>query len=66
MAPIFENYQDVLEASKLLYIHPETIKRLIREGKLPATKFSNKWLIEREHLLSFAKTYKRQKRRRTD
>ena len=40
--PIFENYVDVIEASKILDVHPETVKRLIREGKLAATKFGNK------------------------
>ena len=36
---MLENYIDVIEVSKILDVHPETVKRLIREGKLPATKF---------------------------
>lgn len=32
------DYIDVIEASEILDIHPETVKRLIREGKLTATK----------------------------
>ena len=35
---MLENYIDVIEASKILDVHPETVKRLIREGKLTATK----------------------------
>ena len=31
--PMFENYIDVIEASKILDVHPETVKRLIREGQ---------------------------------
>ena len=54
---MFENYVDVTEASKVLRVHPETVKRLIREGKLPATKFGNKWVIERDRLQVFANTY---------
>lgn len=54
---MFENYVDVLEASRILKVHPETVKRLIREGKLPATKFGNKWIMDRERLLVFASTY---------
>lgn len=54
---MFENYMDALEASKILKVHPETVKRLIREGKLPATKYGNKWLMERDHLLAFAGAY---------
>ena len=64
MAPIFENYLDVLEASKTLRVHSETVKRLIREGKLPATKFGNKWLIDKERLLAFAAVYNRRRGRR--
>ena len=41
---MLESYIDVIEASKILDVHPETVKRLIREGKLTATKFGNKWI----------------------
>ena len=54
---MFENYIDVIEASKILDVHPETVKRLIREGKLAATKFGNKWIMERDRLKVFANTY---------
>ena len=55
--PMLENYIDVIEASKILDVHPETVKRLIREGKLTATKFGNKWIMERDRLQVFANTY---------
>ena len=54
---MLENYIDVIEASKILDVHPETVKRLIREGKLTATKFGNKWIIELDRLQAFASTY---------
>ena len=54
---MLENYIDVIEASKILHVHPETVKRLIREGKLTATKFGNKWIMERDRLRAFANTY---------
>ena len=54
---MLENYVDVIEASKILDVHPETVKRLIREGKLAAIKFGNKWIMERERLQMFAATY---------
>ncbi len=41
---MFENYIDVIEASKIPDVHPETVKRLIGEGKLITTKFGNKWI----------------------
>ena len=34
---MFENYIDVIEASKLVEVHPETVKLLTPEGKLIAT-----------------------------
>ncbi len=53
-----EKYADVLEASKRLDIHPESARRLIREGRIPgAFKFGNKWLVERDKLEQFALTY---------
>ena len=54
---MLENYVDVIEASKILDVHPETVKRLIREGKLDAIKFGNKWIMERVCLQMFAATY---------
>lgn len=54
---MLENYVDVIEASKILDVHPETVKRLIREGKLAAIKFGNKWIMERDRLQMFAATY---------
>ena len=54
---MLENYIDVIEASRILGVHPETVKRLIREGKLPATKFGNKWIMERSRLQVFANAY---------
>jgi len=35
----------------------KTVKRLIREGKLPATELGNKWGLERDRLQVFANTY---------
>ena len=55
--PMLENYVDVIEAAKILGVHPETVKRLIREGKLAATKFGNKWIMERDRLRVFSNTY---------
>jgi excisionase family DNA binding protein len=53
----FEQYKDVRFAAKRLSIHPESVKRLIRLGKLPARKFANKWFIHKDVLEQFAKHY---------
>lgn len=54
---MLENYIDVVEASRILEVHPETVKRLIREGKLTATKFGNKWIMDSDRVQMFARTY---------
>lgn len=54
---MLENYVDVYEVAKQLRVHPETVKRLIRQGKLPVAKFGNKWIIERDQLVVFAGSY---------
>jgi excisionase family DNA binding protein len=53
----FENYVTVSDASRRLNIHPESVRRLIRAGKLPARKFANTWLIEKTTLEQFASNY---------
>jgi len=62
----WDNYSNVIEAGRRLKIHPETVKRLCRQGDLPAIKIHNTWLIARDILDNFAGTYspKRGARRR--
>lgn len=54
---LLENYAGVDVVSKRLNIHPESVRRLIRQGKLPAVKFGNKWLVEKATLEQFASWY---------
>ncbi len=56
MTPL-DNYFNVIEASRRLKIHPETVKRLCRQGDLPAVKIHNTWLISGDFLDNFAGTY---------
>ena len=55
--PTLNDYLDVVEAAGILDIHWETVKRLCREGKIPAQKVHNKWLINKDDLARFAATY---------
>lgn len=51
-----KNILTVKEAAKVLKKHPATIRRWIKEKKLPATKLSGKYgifLITREDILEF-------------
>ena len=45
------------EAAKVLGIHPLAIQKLIHDGRLPAEKIANRWLIPRGALQEFAKDY---------
>lgn len=56
---LLEAYADVDQVGKRLNIHPESVRRLIRQGKLPAIKFGNKWLVETTLLEQFASRYDR-------
>ena len=52
---------DVVSASDAavrLGVHPETVKRLCRQGALPASKFGRSWLIRRTDLERFAESYR--------
>ena len=45
------------EAAKILGIHPLSIQKLIYRGVLSADKIANRYLISRDELTEFAKTY---------
>ena len=45
------------EAASFLGIHPLSIQQLIYSGSLSAEKIANRWLIQRDELAEFAKTY---------
>jgi excisionase family DNA binding protein len=53
----FDQFVDVLEASRTLGVHPDSVRRLIVREELPAYKYANKWLIRKDVLAEFAKTY---------
>ncbi len=54
---LLENYAGVAEVGERLRIHPESVRRLIRQGKIPAIKFGNKWLVEKSMLEQYASGY---------
>lgn len=48
-------YLTIEEAAELLRIHPDTVRRLIREKRLPGKKLGREWRISREMLDKFMK-----------
>ncbi|MFC1933263.1 helix-turn-helix domain-containing protein [Chloroflexota bacterium] len=55
--PVLNGYLNIIEAAEVLAVHPGTVKRLCREGRLPAEKIHNTWLIHRDILYDFAEHY---------
>ncbi len=49
----FDNYLDLVEAARILGIHPQSLRRLIKQKKVPAFLFAGKYLIERDKLEIF-------------
>lgn len=56
-----DDYVTVLDAAQVLGIHPETVKRLCRQGDLRASKVRNTWLIHKSDLATFRATYSPQR-----
>jgi len=55
--PILNSYVNVVEAAEILGVHWETVKRMCREGRIPASKVHNMWLIDQDDLKEFASAY---------
>lgn len=51
------DYCDVDEAAKLLKVHPESVRRLLREGKLKSIKLGNRWMLYRAYVEQYAREY---------
>jgi excisionase family DNA binding protein len=62
--PVLNGYFNIAEAAAFLGLHPETIKRLCRSGRLPAEKVNNAWLIHIEQLKRFKVSYRENRGRR--
>jgi excisionase family DNA binding protein len=52
------DFLTTVEAASTLNLHPGTIKRLCRLGKLRGEKVNNGWLIPKIEVETFASTYK--------
>ncbi len=52
-----QDHLDLIEAAQELGIHPQSLRRLVKDGKIPARKFAGKYLIERDKLEMFKANY---------
>ena len=53
----FDDYLDLVEAARALNIHPQSLRRLIKQKKVPAILFAGKYLIPRDKLEMFKANY---------
>ena len=60
------DFLTTVEAASTLNLHPGTIKRLCRLGKLRGEKVNNGWLIPKIEVETFARTYKETRGRPTN
>ena len=54
---MFDRFITSPQAAQILNVDRVTVARLIREGKIPATKFADKWFIQKDVVEKFAETY---------
>jgi excisionase family DNA binding protein len=45
-----EAYYTLDEAARMLKLHPQTLRRWIHQGKLPATRFGSQYRLRREDI----------------
>ena len=48
------DYYSVAQIAEMLHMHPKTIQRYIREGRLQANKFGKSWRVSGHELSRFA------------
>lgn len=60
MTSILSTYT-VDEVAKALKLNPYTVRRLVREGKIPAFKIGGQWRFRKEGIDRFIKNLEKQK-----
>ena len=55
--PVLNDYFNIVEAAEVLDVHPATVKRLCREGRLVAERVHKTWLIRNDLVRDFAEKY---------
>ena len=53
----FDDYVDILGAAQELSIHPQSMRRLIKQGKIPARLYGGKYIIKQDQLMMFKSNY---------
>ncbi len=48
-----KEYLEVEDVAEVLHMHPETVREMLREKKIPGRKIGRKWLTSRKQLDEF-------------
>ena len=54
-----QEYLSTGEAARILGVHPVAVWQMVKWGRLPGMQVGRNWIIPREALLEFAKTYQK-------
>ena len=57
MMPIEDQFATASQAAQVLGAKHVTVSQLCQSGRLPAVKIANRWLIPRDVLAEFSRTY---------
>lgn len=49
------------QVAQLLSVHPETVRRRVRDGHIKASLFEGTWVFDRNHIEEYAKTFQKRK-----
>lgn len=52
-----EELLSTAEAARILGVHPVAVQQMVKAGRLPGKKVARNWIIPKDVLLEFAKTY---------
>ena len=58
MENLAEKYMSSAEVAKILGVDTRSVGRLAQQGRLPAQKLANRWLIPRSFVEDMADTYR--------
>jgi excisionase family DNA binding protein len=54
--PTFERFIDLKAAAKLLQLHPDTVKKKVRDGEIPGRKVGRRWRFRVSELDAWARS----------
>ena len=56
---VLQAYLSTGEAARVLGVHPTAVWQMVKGRRLPALRVGRNWIISRDALLEFARTYQK-------